>query len=106
MCHGVATMGTVTVSVRLPESEAARMELAAREMGVDRSTFVALAARRGVQALMLDRACGAYRNQKVTLSRAAEMAGLSVRAMILEVQHHGMELNYGLNELEEDLQPL
>ncbi len=48
-------MGTVTVSVRLLENEAARMHLAAREMGVDRSTFLTLAMRRGAQALMLER---------------------------------------------------
>ena len=99
-------MGTVTFSVRLLENEAARMHLAAREMGVDRSTFLTLAMRRGAQALMLERACGAYRNVEVTLSRAAEIAALSVRAMMLELPHHGMELNYGVNELEEDLQPL
>ena len=36
-------MGTVTVSVHLPESEAARLERAAGEMGVDRSTFLTMA---------------------------------------------------------------
>ncbi|MDD9987117.1 MAG: UPF0175 family protein [Spirochaetaceae bacterium] len=40
----------------------------------------------------------------MTLSRAAEMADLSLRPMVLELQNHGMELNYGVNELEEDLQ--
>ncbi|MDE2823596.1 MAG: hypothetical protein OXK79_08835 [Chloroflexota bacterium] len=54
VCLGVATMGTVTVSVRLPESEAGRMDLAAREMGVDRSTFLTLAVRKGAQALRLE----------------------------------------------------
>jgi len=106
VCERRGTMRTVTVSVQLPESEAARLDRAAREMGVDRSTFLTLAVRRGAQALMLERVCGAYRNQEVTLSRAAEMAGLSARAMILEVQRHGMELNYPVNELAQDLQPL
>ena len=99
-------MGTVTVSVHLPENEAARLERAAGEMGVDRSTFLTMAARRGAQALHLDRACDAYLNGEVTLSRAAEMADLSVRSMIFELQHHGLELSYGVNDLAEDLQPL
>ena len=47
-----------------------------------------------------------YRNGEVTLSRAAEMADLSVRSMIFELQHHGLELSYGVNDLAEDLQPL
>ena len=70
-------MGTVTVSVHLPESEAARLERAAGEMGVDWG--------------------------EVTLSRAAEIADLSVRSMIFELQHHGLELSYGVNDLAEDL---
>ena len=60
---------------------------------------------------MLKRSCsnvraGAYHNGKVSLSRASEVADLSVRAMVLELNHYGMELNYGVNELAEDLQPL
>ena len=99
-------MGTVTVSVYLPESEAARLARAAGEMGLDQSTFLTIAVRRGTQALLFDRACDAHRKGDVSLSRSAEMADLGVRAMMLELQHHGMELNYGLNELAEDLQPL
>ena len=96
-------MGTVTVSVHLPQSEAARLERAAGEMGVDCSTFLTMAVRRGAQALLLDRACDAYRKGEMTLSRAAEVADLSVRSMILGLQHHGLELSYGVNDLAEDL---
>ena len=31
------------------------------------------------------------------------MADLSGRSMILELQHHGLELSYGVNDLAEDL---
>ena len=72
-------------------------------MGVDRSTFLTMAVRRGAQALLLDRACDTYRKGEATLSRAAEMADLSVRSMILGLQHHGLELSYGVNDLAEDL---
>ncbi len=98
-------MKTVTVSVRLPEADADRLQRAAAGMGLDRSTFLRWAVERGAQALMLERACDAYRKGEVTLSRSAEMAGLSVRDMILKLHDQGVELNYGLDDLAMDLQP-
>ena len=99
-------MKTVTVSLRLPESEAERLERVARGMGVERSTLLRLALRRGAQALLLERACDAYRRGEVTLSRAAEMADLNVREMILKLCDQDVTLSYGPDDLATDLQPL
>jgi predicted HTH domain antitoxin len=99
-------MKTVTVSVRLPEDDAARLESAAEGMGVERSTFLRWAVRRGAQALMLECACDAYRKGEVTLSRAAEVANLSLRDMMLKMHDQGVELSYGLDDFATDLQPL
>jgi predicted HTH domain antitoxin len=99
-------MQTVTVSLRLPESEVSRLESTAQAMGVDRSTLLRWAVRRGASALLLERACDAYRRGEVTLSRAAEIAGLSVRDMILRLRDQDVVLNYGPEDLAADLQPL
>ena len=100
-------MQTVTVSLRLPESEVSRLESTAQAMGVDRSTLLRWAVRRGASALLLERACDAYRRgEVVTLSRAAEIAGLSVRDMILRLRDQDVVLNYGPEDLAADLQPL
>ena len=99
-------MGTVTVSLRLPESEVSRLESTAQTMGVDRSTLLRWAVRRGASALLLECACDAYRRREVTLSRAAEVAGLSLRDMILRLRDQDVELNYGPEDLAADLQPL
>ena len=99
-------MRTVTVSMRLPEQDAARLEKAAEEMGVERSTFFRWAMRRGAQSLMLECACDAYRKGDVTLSRAADMADVSVRDMLLRLHDQGVELNYDGDELTADLRPL
>ena len=61
---------------------------------------------RGAQALLLERACDAYRRGEVTLSRAAEMADLHLRDMILKLSDHDLELSYGRDDLEADLKPL
>ena len=97
-------MKTVTVSVRLPASEAERLERAAQGMGVERSTLLRLALRHGAQALLLERACDAYRRGELTLSRAVEMADLNVREMILKLRDQGVTLSYGPDELSVDLQ--
>ena len=99
-------MKTVTVSLRLPASEAERLQRAAQGMGVERSTLLRLALRRGAQALLLERACDTYRRGEVTLSRAAEMADLSLREMILKLRDQGVTLSYGPDELTADLQSL
>ena len=99
-------MQTVTVSLRLPESEVSRLESTAQAMGVDRSTLLRWAVRRGAGAVLLECAFDAYRRGDVTLSRAAEIAGLSLRDMILKLRDQDVELNYGPEDLAADLQPL
>ena len=83
-----------------------RLESTAQALGVDRSTLLRWAVRRGASALLLECAFDAYRRGDVTLSRAAEIAGLSLRDMILKLRDQDVELNYGPEDLAADLQPL
>ena len=96
-------MQSVTVSMRLSKAEASRLEQQAREMGIERPTFLKRALRRGAEDLIFERACDAYRRGEATLSRAAEMAGLSLRDMILRMQGADLDLSYGAEELASDL---
>ena len=43
--------------------------------------------------MMFDRACQAYRDGEATLSRAAEIAQLTVRDMLLRMRSADLELN-------------
>ena len=54
-------MRTVTISMRLPSDEVARLERLAKELGTERSTLLKRALRRGAEDLMFERACQAYR---------------------------------------------
>ncbi|MGH7822367.1 MAG: UPF0175 family protein [Candidatus Binatia bacterium] len=96
-------MDSVTISMRLSRSEARRLEQQARQMGIERPTFLKRALRRGAQDLIFQRACEAYRCGEATLSRAAEMAGLGLRDMILKMKDADLELDYGTEELAKDL---
>ncbi len=97
-------MSTMTISMRLPRSEVGRLERLARELGVERPTFLRRALQQGVADLMFERACQAYRDGEATLSRAAEIAGLPLRDMMLKMQSADLELNYGVDDLAKDLQ--
>ena len=96
-------MKSVTVSMRLSAAEAKRLERQAREMGIERPTFLKRALRRGACDLLFERACDAYRRGEITLSRAAEISGLNVRDMIVRMQRADLELSYGVEDLASDL---
>ncbi len=97
-------MRTVTISMRLPQAEVVALEKLAQELGTERPTLLKRALRRGAQDLKYERACQAYRAEEATLSRAAELAGLSLRDMILRLKADDLELSYGVEELAKDLQ--
>lgn len=44
-----------------------------------------------------------YRNNKITLSRAAEMLSVDIWEMIEKVRSSDLHLDYGMEELREDL---
>ncbi len=98
-------MKTVTVSIRLPESEVRRLEEQAQQMRIEKPVFLKRALRRGAQDLGFERAVEAYRGGEATLSRAAEMAELPLRDMVLRMESSGLELNYGARDLVRDLEP-
>jgi predicted HTH domain antitoxin len=72
-------------------------------MGVEPATFLRWAVKRGADGLMVEQACEAYRRGEATLSRAAELAGISLRDFVLRLRANDLELRYGPAELEEDL---
>ncbi len=96
-------MQTVTLSVRVPKSEADRWKQMAHDAGMDRTTLLKQALRTGCANALFDRACAAYRRGEITLTRAAELARLSVREMLLRMSQAGLELHYGVRDLEKDL---
>jgi len=98
-------MKTATVSLRLPKSEIQRLASAATLGGLDRSAFLKHALRRGARDLMLEQAGDAYRRGAATLSRAAEMAGLTLRDFMARMRSANVELTYSLDDLAKDLRP-
>jgi len=99
-------MRTVSLSARLGPSEAEEIDALAEQAGMDRSAFLKQLIRRGKREVAFEQACTAYRTGRVSLSRAAEMAGLPLRDLIVRLPNAGLELNYQVPDLAEDLKDL
>jgi len=84
-------------------AELADLEELAGELELDRSTLLKNAMRRGCRDLRFERACEIYRRGDITLSKAAQMARVSLREMLLRMPQAGLELNYAAEDLREDL---
>jgi predicted HTH domain antitoxin len=58
----------------------------------------------GLDAWKMNKALGMYRAQKVTLWKAAEIAGVTLAEMLAELPKRGTVFQYDLDELREDLE--
>lgn len=99
-------MKTVTVSTRLASEEADLLWTMARLEGCDRSTLIKSVLRRGMREIQTERACTAFRREEITVSKAAELAGLSLWDFLALADREKLSLHYGVEELEADLETL
>ncbi len=96
-------MKTTALSVRMSTAESRQVDACAKQGGMDRSALLKQLIRTGLRQYKLEQAVQDYRAQRVSLSRAAEIAGLSVRDFLSRMGSVGLELNYGVEEFESDL---
>lgn len=96
-------MTTTTVSARLSADEIELIQELADLEGSDRATLIKTLLRQGIKDLRLRRAAEAYRREEITLSRAAELAGIGLWDFIALMDREALEIHYGPEEFEEDL---
>jgi predicted HTH domain antitoxin len=102
---GVYTiMSTISLSTRLAREEARKIDELAGELGLDRGSLLKQLIRKGYKDIQTERALDAYRHGTITLSRAAEISGLSLRDIFLRLPEESIELNYDLRELKRDME--
>ena len=92
-----------TVTARLPDEMIKKLELIAKEEHIDRSEMIRRALDIGIQQFLLERALKAYRERRVSLWRAASMAGMPLRKMMEEADKAGIPISYDEEDLERDL---
>ncbi|HKZ49295.1 MAG TPA: UPF0175 family protein [Thermoplasmata archaeon] len=98
-------MATVT-ALRLPEDLRKELDRLASAEGKDRSEVVREILRRGIAERKLERALEAYQRGKATLVKASHMAGLTVWEMLEVFRDRKITIQYGVDDLEEDLRTL
>lgn len=98
-------MKTMTISLRLSADEVKLLDQAAVSENMDRSSLLKRVLRRGYAECRLETACAAYRRGEVSLSRAAEMAGLSVCDLLARFPAAGLQLNLTADDLRRELAP-
>ena len=96
-------MQTITLSTRLGSDEARKIDELAADLGLDRGALLKQLIRKGLKDIQTDRALDAYRRGTITLSRAAEIAELSLRDVLLRLPEESIELNYDVREFQRDM---
>lgn len=97
-------MVTVTLSTRLAKEDVRKIDELAASLGLDRSALLKQLIRKGLKDIQTERALDAYRRGTITLSRAAEIAEVSLRDILLRLPEESVELSYDIRELQRDLE--
>jgi len=91
------------ISARLSKGRLKIVEEIARKERIDKSTVLDRALEEYAREWKLRRAVEAYGDGSITLSRAAEMAEISIWEMIDVLGKKKVQLQYDVEDLEEDL---
>lgn len=94
------------ISARLPKERVKLIEEIAREEKVDKSTILDRALDHYTREWKLNKAVESYREGVATLSKAAEIAEISVWEMINVLAEKKIPLQYDVEDFEEDLKAL
>lgn len=93
----------VTVSARIPRSQLREVERLARAQGVDKSSVVRTLLDLGIREEKLREALDLVRERKVSVWRAARMAGVGYREMLASLRTHNIPFPLSDKELAREL---
>jgi predicted HTH domain antitoxin len=93
----------VTVSARIPRSQLREVERLAEMRGLDKSTVVRALLDLGLRETKLKEALDLVRERKVSVWRAARMAGIYYREMLAALRTHNVPFPLSERELEREL---
>ncbi len=93
----------VTTSVRLPKTVVEEIEKLSKEEGIDKGTLIRKLIAESLREYKIKRALELYREGKVSLWRAAEIAGITYREALEELRKKNIPFKYDLEDLEIDM---
>ena len=92
------------ISARVPHDIAEALREIEREEKSDRATVIRKLLARAIEQWKVERALRLYREGKVTLWRAARLAGVTLREMMELAAREGVEFRYSERDLGEDIE--
>ena len=92
------------ISARVPRDIAEALREIEREEKSDRATVIRKLLARAIEQWKVERALRLYREGKVTLWRAARLAGVTLREMMELAAREGVEFRYSERDLSEDIE--
>ena len=95
-----------TVSVRLSEESLREVDRLAERLKTDRSEALRRFIERGLREARIDDAIDRLRKGRISVGRAAEMAGITLYEMLDLVRRQHIPSGYGPEDLERDLHDL
>ena len=93
ICQNANMAASSTVSTRLDDQELALIQSLAELEGCDRATLIKSLLRKGMAHLRREQAVKAYRREEVTLSKAAELAGMDLWDFLALMETEKLELH-------------
>ncbi|MCD6203869.1 MAG: UPF0175 family protein [Methanophagales archaeon] len=93
----------VTIGVRIPEEILKELEESAKEENTDKSTVIRRFILEGLREYRRERAARLYKERRVSIDGAAELAGLTVREMVDYLIKRGYKSSYSYEDLEKEM---
>ncbi|MBI4176207.1 MAG: UPF0175 family protein [Candidatus Aenigmarchaeota archaeon] len=93
----------VTITTRVEDKLAKKIDMVVRAEAMDRSTVVRRLLSRSVQEWFIDRALKDYEEGRITLWEASRRAGISLWEMVEEVKKRDIHVPYTIEDLKEDI---
>lgn len=82
------------------------VNMLSKEFHMDRSSIIKDLIREGLELKIRKRALELYTSRKISLQKAAEIMSISIWEMLDIVKREGIHLDYDMEELNEDLEPM
>jgi len=102
--YTVIQLSLEAVTARLPRDMLREVERLAKKLKVDRSELIRRLLDFALQQERIEEAVRAYQEGKVTLWKAAEMAGLSLREMMELARVRKIAVSYTIDDLRRDIE--
>lgn len=93
---------SINIVARVPEKVSSDIDFFAREEQVDKSTEIRLLLARAIQEKMINYALLKYKNQEVTLWKAAKIARIPLSKLMIIAAQQKIPIQYYQEDLKDD----